>query len=340
MANKIDIFNLGDTSMTSGIKGQKILVYGSNSVGKSLQASKMPKPLMLLTEAGGNACNCAKVNIRSWNDFINVVQQLTSNYEKASKQFQTIIIDTSDALISLAESFVCRKYGCSTVGEVQGVTDSINGYLYARGLFKQQIDLLTSFDYTVMFNSHEVYDEKYIDALTGNVVTKIIPHGSDKPKSSHRYLRDLCDFTFFIEPQGLDENGNVIMSKALCKETKNVFARSRYSGVQTFIEPYTAENLIKAIENGIKRTADDEGMKLVSKRKVDEQMTKEDWFALIEPYIKKCFKTAPDFVKKILSENLGEGKKLTSATDEQINKLENIYNDLVDYCCINGIVIN
>ena len=108
---KINLRNLSNVGMVTSLKGQKIFLYGGNDLGKTYQACHLPKPLLIMTEAGGNAVNCPKVSVTKWGVFKDLVNQLTSEktdkddkdgraeWETMQELYQTIIIDTVDNLI-------------------------------------------------------------------------------------------------------------------------------------------------------------------------------------------------------------------------------------------------
>jgi hypothetical protein len=65
----------------------------------------------------------------------------------------------------------------------------------------------------------------------------------------------MCDFCVYLRPNGIDkETYETIPSTAICKRTRNVFARSRFD-IQTIVDPFTADNLVKAIEDAVKKSA-------------------------------------------------------------------------------------
>ena len=68
---KIDLLNLEETGMNGSLAGQKALLYGGNSLGKTFQASKLPKPLLLMTEAGANGVKCKKMPVNKWDYLMN-----------------------------------------------------------------------------------------------------------------------------------------------------------------------------------------------------------------------------------------------------------------------------
>ena len=334
---KIDLLELEETGMIGSLEGQKILIYGGNNQGKTFQASRMPKPILFMTEAGGNAVRCPKVPITKWATFKDMVKQLTNEktIDQMREKYQTVIIDTLQNLVEFAEQAVCTEFGVRDLSEINGKQ---NGYTIYRKDFKGQINKLCSFGYTVLFVDHEEVVE-IEDELTGEKRNFIQPKGSGNIKSSTRFVRDLCDFCFYLKGNDLDENGDVIPSTAICKQTKHVFARSRYA-IQTFIDPFTAKNLEDAIIKAIEKSAENEGAELSDWKPDTTEYTKEDWIGMIAPYFKAIHHKYPEVAQEIVEYELGAGAKVSKATDEQLTELENIYNKMVTYCCDMGIVVD
>lgn len=336
---KVDIFKLDSQGFVGSLKGQKIYLYGDSDTGKTYQSTRLPKPILLCAESGGNARNVPKVPINDWDDFTHVVKQLTSNYEKANELYQTVIIDTVEELVNIVENKVAKRYGVLDIGMVQQADKgNPNGYMVARNMFKQQINLLTNYGYTVVFLGHQTGLE-YTDPLTNEEYIKIIPYNSNKEKGSTRFVRNLCDFCIYVQAQGVDPKTNLtIYSKAVCKETKYIFARSRYA-MQTYIDVFTAENLEEAIIKAIEKTAQEEGAGLTEFKRVGFDTTKEDYVTMIKPYFTKVYGLYPDYVTGLVEKELGEGRKITEATDDEITELGNIYSELVAFCCNRGLVV-
>lgn len=336
--NIFDIFN-EEQLMVSSLKGQKIYIYGDSDTGKTFQSTRMEKPFLLMTESGGNARKCPKKFIDDWDTFVDIVTQLTSKYEEASEYAQTIIIDTVEELVACVENKVARRYGCVDVGMVQQKQkNNPNGYTLARNMFRQQINLLSGYGYTVVFLGHPTEIE-VTDPDTEEVYKKIVPYNSDKEKGSTRFVRNLCDFVIFTKAQGVDkETGETIYSKGFCKETKYIFARSRYA-MPSEIPVFTAENLKKTIEAAIEKTANDEGAGLTEFKRNDDAYDRGDYIEMITPYVLKLGKLYPDYVANLIKEELGDGRRISDATDEELTELGNIYSDLVSTACTRGIVV-
>ncbi len=337
---KIDIFAPQDNNMISSLAGQKIMIYGDSDCGKTFQATRMEKPLLLMAESGGSARAVPKFGINSWDAFTEIVKQLTADPIKTRESYQTVTIDTVEELVARSEEKVAKRYGVAEVGMVQQAEKgNPNGYSVARAMFKQQINLLTSIGLTVVFISHS-QEIEYTDPLTGENYTKFVPYGSEKEKGSTRFVRNLCDFVVYTQAMGVDpETGKTIYSRALCKETKRAFARSRYTQMQTYIPKFTAEALVEAIETAIKKEAENEGAGLAEFKAVNTDFTKDDYLTMIQPYFKKLHKLYPDYVMSVVAEHLGEGRKVSSATEDEVTELGNIYSDFAQFACDRGIVV-
>lgn len=321
----IDLLNLEETGVTYDLNGLKILIYGGNTLGKTPQSMKFPKPLLLMGESGGSALKGLKIPISKKKEFLDVVKQLTDEktLDKMKEKYQTIILDTVEDIIEIFETAICQEYGCKDVGEIQQAQrGNPNGYSVYRREFKQQINLLCKYGYTVIFIAHE----ETIDLGDGK--TFIQPKGSKGDKSSARFIRDLCDFRFYITSNGIDKETNkTIMSTAWCVQTEDFYAGSRYD-IVPIINPFTAENVIKEIKEAQRKSAENYGADMVSFQR-EHEYTKAEYLEEIKPYMLKLYKLYPEEVKFIIESQLGEDAKVSDAKETQIIELESIYNNLV-----------
>lgn len=334
---KLDLLNLQEDAFMSGMEGKKIVVFGVNDTGKTKQLTKLDRPLLLMTEAGGSAVRCKKLPISTWSKFKEVVDMLAkeATFDQMYEQYRTIIIDTGERLSSLSEKAICAQFGVRDLSEITGRS---NGYLLARNEFDLQIQKLTSLGYCVVFICHE---EKVteIDEISGEEYEFIQPKGTSNEKSSMRMLRDLCDFCIYLKPNGIDkETYETIPSTAICKRTKHVFARSRFA-IQTFINPFTAKGLVEAIELAVQKSAEEEDAEIEKFRITTDKYSKDDYLELIKPYIVRLNPVCPEDLLSIVEAELGEGRKISSATDEELIALDNIYNNLVTKALMLGIEV-
>lgn len=98
----------------------KAVIYGSEGIGKSTLASKMPGAVFFDLEGGTNRLNVKRVNQR-FNDHNEVIEALAEVIQM--KDVKTIVIDTIDALELLIIKAVCKKYG----------KDGIESFGYGKG---------------------------------------------------------------------------------------------------------------------------------------------------------------------------------------------------------------
>lgn len=334
---KIDLLNLEEESFMTGMEGKKIIVYGVNDTGKTKQLTKLDRPLLLMTESGGSAVRCPKLLIDTWSKAKDVIDMLATEktFEQMYEKYRTVIIDTGENLVSLSEKAICNQEGVRDLSEITGKK---NGYLLARKDFEAQINKLTGLGYCVIFICHEEKVEME-DEVTGETYNFIQPKGTSNEKSSMRLLRDLCDFCIYLKPNGIDkETYETIPSTAICRRTKNVFARSRFA-IQTFIDPFTAQGLVEAVEKAVEKSAEEEDAKIEAFTRKNESYTREDYLDIIKPYVMRLNPICGDAVLSIVEAHLGEGRKISSATDEEIIALDNIYNDLITKATMLGIEV-
>ena len=93
---------------------QVILIYGRAKIGKSTLCSQFEEPLFLATEPGLNHLEVFKVNINSWEKFLEACSDLAGGKHK----FKTIIIDTIDNLVVFCQDYVCKKNGINHPSEL------------------------------------------------------------------------------------------------------------------------------------------------------------------------------------------------------------------------------
>ena len=98
----------------------KTVIYGSEGIGKSTLASKMPGAVFFDLEGGTNRLNVKRVSQR-FNNHDEVIEAMAEVVK--NKDVKTIVIDTVDALEMLIIKAVCKKYG----------KDGIESFGYGKG---------------------------------------------------------------------------------------------------------------------------------------------------------------------------------------------------------------
>lgn len=326
---KIDLLSLEKEGVIGSLSGVVEIWCGTNNTGKSYNVSKIPNVLMIATEAGGRAINCHKAKITSWGEFMDVVKQLTNpkTLEDMQKKFKVIAIDTLENMVMYSDNSVSQSFGVGTLSEITGAR---NGYVISRGQIAMAVAKLTSVGYRIIFITHEEEIEETND-LTGETYRFKIPKGSNNEKSSARFIRDMADFVIYLQPQPYDiENDKEILSTAIYKRTKGVFARSRFSDLPLLLPNFNIKDHDAILLNAIQKRAEREECGITD-YEVTKPTTKDEWLIEIKPLITKVHEFNPDMALEVVENQLGEGKKVSQATDGDIIKLENIYNNLLTY---------
>lgn len=318
---EFDIFNPQVSVVAKGLEGKVITIVGSNSLGKTKQATRMPKPFYLGFEKGIRAiAGIPFLPINKWSDFKKINKQLTDqkNLARAKELYQTIIFDEVYTSALYCQDYLCKKHGVESIGEGN------NGY----GLWKEyeseywtEIDKLLNAGYTLIFISHEEETKE----------GKKIPKGD---KRSIKPIVDNSDIVLYLTSNGVDENGAVIKSTAWTAETEKFFARSRFDYIDTVIPEFTAENLEKAIIDAIERQEQAEGIRAVSYDEQRETLSSEvlDFDKLLENINEIGTKLLEEGYAEELVEHvekhLGKGKKVAEAKPHQAEVLSILLDDL------------
>jgi hypothetical protein len=93
-------------------KPVKMTLYGVEGVGKTTFASKFPRPLFIDAEAGTRRIDVDRIYVSNWTECLSVLRQLM-NYKN---QYDTIVLDTLDALEYLAIQSVCDRFKIPALG--------------------------------------------------------------------------------------------------------------------------------------------------------------------------------------------------------------------------------
>lgn len=318
-----DIFNPQVSVVAKGLEGKVITLVGSNSLGKTKQATRMKKPFYLGFEKGIRAiAGIPFLPINKWSDFKKINKQLTDpkTLDKAKELYQTIIFDEVYTSALYCQDYLCKKHGVETIGEGN------NGY----GLWKEyeteywsEIDKLLGAGYTLIFISH-------VDETKEG---KHIPKGD---KRSIKPIIDNSDVVVYLQSNGVDEEGKVIKSSAWFAETDKWFARSRFDYIDTYLEEFTAENLEEVIAEAIRRQEEAEGVKAVTYSEQKERFTSEELsyeelmeeIKVIGSQLAEADKL--DELQEVVEKHLGAGKKVTECKKSQVQVMAIILDDLKD----------
>lgn len=324
-----DIFNPQQSKVIKSIEGKIITIYGNSGTGKSKQCSKFSKPLYLCFEEGlGAIGGVSKLPVETWSDFVKYNKQLCSKttVEKAREMYDTIILDSIDAMESLCTEYVCLQNGVRAIGDIPHGA----GYKIYENTFWKEINKLTKVGgYTCIFIGHpktiQKGEKQYI-TIKGDIARTVEP------------ITSRSDIVAYLQPMGIDENGKPVHSSAFLVETEDFFARSRFEQIVPYLNEFTAENLEKAIVEAINKEEESVGSNNMTTYEENKKATKIDrktYEELMEEMTQVGQKIAEaekmEDLTYIVEQHLGVGKKATNLKKGQEQVIEAILMDLKDF---------
>lgn len=118
-------------------KPPRLMIYGSEGVGKSTFGASAPNPIFIQTEDGLGEINCRKFPLA--NNISEVISELTALRDEPH-DFQTVVIDSADWLERLIFDEVCREFGVRSIEKADGGYGK--GYVDALAHWRKVINLL------------------------------------------------------------------------------------------------------------------------------------------------------------------------------------------------------
>ena len=115
----------------------RIMIYGSEGVGKSTFAASAPNPVFIQTEDGLGELDCRKFPLA--HSLSEVLAQLTALRDE-QHDFQTVVVDSADWLERLIFDEVCREYGVRNIEKADGGYGK--GYNHALTHWRKVVNLL------------------------------------------------------------------------------------------------------------------------------------------------------------------------------------------------------
>lgn len=349
---KFDITEITKTTITTGLAGKIIGIYGTNNTGKSYVSARLfpDKTLWLATEKGYNAQSDLYVyDIENWHDFRDAINQLTTRNkkkrEKVREMYDCVVVDTADKIPNLCTQYIISRYNeeqsanftdFNPINEISAIPFG-GGYASLNREIDIQINKLALSGYCVVLIFHD--EIKTMKDEKNREYEYIIPKTTFNKAGN--CLKDIPDFMIYLELQGIGDDGIPILSRGHCVQHKEFFARSRYTECQPIIDPFTGENLKNAIKLACEKEAEKLGVKAITfaeeeskKEKVKEEKSKtyEDLKNMIQPIYKALYTAKyKNFVDSVVTQYLGENKKISQTTNEDKDSLQYIYDKLLDF---------
>jgi hypothetical protein len=115
----------------------RLLIYGTEGIGKSTTAAAAPKPIFVPTEDGLDQIDCDSFPLaKSLDDVEAALQALGAE----KHNFETVVIDSVDWLERLIWDKLCEQYGVSSIEKVDG--GYAKGYTHALTHWRRVLDTL------------------------------------------------------------------------------------------------------------------------------------------------------------------------------------------------------
>jgi len=159
------------------------LIYGPNKIGKSELASHFPDPLFLITEPGLNFIEAFKVEIDSWEIFLDVCNELA-----VDTRFKTLVFDVADDLAMYCMYYVCEKFGMDHPSD-EGYG---KGWSFVKNEFNRVMKKLSLQGRGLVFISHVT--EREVETRTRKYTKTIASLGS----GSRNIIYGLVDIIAYL----------------------------------------------------------------------------------------------------------------------------------------------
>lgn len=296
--------NVTTAKLNPDLQGKILAVYGANNAGKTTQCAKFVKFSYIIPfERGVNALGKGTQILKTsnWADAKKHTRMLTTNKKllAALKAGVTIgvILDGLENMSVFAKQYICDQAGVEKFSKA-GAHGS-QWEEYANEIFNM-VTKLSQCGYTLFFIGHSAESKEESDYFD---------FACDK--RTGKPVKDVADFVFYLETNGVDGEGNVVPSSAYLAEHKptnefpGFFARCRFPYVQKFYQEWDAEVVKQAIYDGIVEQAKVEGAELVG-------------FAEVQAKYESTFVMTLDEVKEAIFNRLDEldAKKMTQQADD------------------------
>jgi len=319
----IDIFGIEPTKVSRDLRGKIVLLYGEYKTGKTSNAVKFPKPLLLATEKGYNALSGVMAQpINKWSDFKKVLKQLKE--PRAHDMFETIILDTADILFDLCEKYICSKEGVDKLGDIPFGA----GYGMLEKEYDEALREIPLLDYGLVMISHSE-DKEFTDE-TGVSYSKIVPTLPKRPRKIVLRMADIIGYSRIVET----EEGN--KTYLYMRGTPRFEAGSRWTYTPDYIE-FNYKNLVDAMADAIEKQEKEEGIVAVDTHinayKEAVEVTYEGVMKEATETIGEIMEHGEEYapkISKIIEKHLGKGRKLADTDEDQTDVIVLIVDDLKD----------
>jgi hypothetical protein len=113
----------------------RLLIYGTEGIGKSTTAAQAPRPIFIPTEDGLDQIQCDSFPLaKSFGDVMGALSALFTE----EHGYQTVVVDSLDWLERLVWDEICREYGVKSIEKADGGYSK--GYTHALTQWREVLD--------------------------------------------------------------------------------------------------------------------------------------------------------------------------------------------------------
>lgn len=324
----INIFDIQPSTISRDLSGKSFFIYGERKSGKTSNAVKFPKPLLIAAEKGYNMLSGVYAQpVNKWKEMLDVKKQLLNDVaavEKGDKKettFKTVIVDTADLAYDMCEAYILQLEGKDYLDE----TESKRGYKAVEREYDKYFQEIVKAGYTLVVISHSTV----VQIKEGNIKYDKVQPTIDK--RGLKVLSRLCDVTAYSTYE-TDEDGETQMVLHL-RGNKELEAGSRNKYMSPKI-PFTYKALLEDMQQAIDKLEKEDGATVTDKpiTVFADQSVSKDFDTLINS-IKKIATAfyELDIMNKytdIITVRLGKGKNVRDCDKTQTDILTLILEDL------------
>jgi hypothetical protein len=336
----IDIFAIQPSVISRDLSGKSFFIYGDKKSGKTSNAVRFPKPLLVAFEKGYNMLSGVMAQpVNKWKEAIDIKKQLLKDAkavedgDKKETTFKTIVVDTADIGYDMCEAFILAKEGVEYLDE----TESKRGYKAVEREFDGFFQEIVKAGYTLVVISHS--ETKQLKE-NGEKYDRTQPTVDKRGLKVLARLVDVIGYSTF-EPKDDGTNEMVLYLRG----SKNLEAGSRNKYMSAKI-PFTYNALLTDMQQAIDKLAKDDGA-VVSDKPIEvyKDQTENADFETTMSEIRKiamAFKNQDisDKYTTVTNNRLGKGKLVRDCDITQIDLLMLVIEDLRDIIKEDGILID
>lgn len=288
----------------------------------------MNQSLLIAWEKGYNAIpGIMAQDVTNWSEMKMVVRELKK--QEVKDTFKCIVIDTVDIAAAACEKYICSQEGIDSIGELA----------YGKGWTKVKQELestfrtITQLGYALFFISHA--KDKVFKRQDGTEYNQVVPTLSN---SYNEIVKDMADLYAYAH-QVRKEDGTVIVKLTLRSLDGSADTGCRFKYIKPEID-FTYDALVEALNDAIDKEAQVTNGKFITNDRYNNDLSTSElnYDSLMEEFssiIKEMSQNEEKMrnfytprIVEITERYLGKGKKVSTATRDQVEQLSLIIFDL------------